>query len=209
MDRTSVMERYGPTQRRMLQNLLHAPAGLSVEKFASDLGLTPGAVRQHLTALERDGMVERTGQQPTRGRPERLYSLTTRGREAFPRSYRQLAESLLEEVGRTIGADKLVDVMRRMGKRAGNSARGTGGPVPLEATAAVMQQEGYEAEVSADDKNEIVAHNCVFHSLAAQFPAVCEFDLAFLEAATGATVEHRECMVRGGAVCRFAFKRGN
>ncbi len=98
--------------------------------------------------------------------------------------------------------------MRRMGTKAGKSvvaAAGRRGTV--ESTAAAMLEAGYEAEVNPRDKAEIVAHNCVFHQLAARFPEVCQFDLAFMESVTGRKVEHRECMVRRGQVCRFGFKR--
>jgi predicted ArsR family transcriptional regulator len=71
-----------------------------------------------------------------------------------------------------------------------------------------MNQAGYEAEVffrSSGDQ-EIVAHNCVFHRLAAAHPVVCELDLALIGALGGAEVEHTECMVRGGNVCRFKLR---
>ncbi|MCK7509177.1 MAG: hypothetical protein MZV70_37470 [Desulfobacterales bacterium] len=52
----------------------------------------------------------------------------------------------------------------------------------------------------------IEASNCVFHHLAAQYPEVCRFDLALLAAFVGTPVEHQECVVRGGQVCRFGFR---
>lgn len=71
-----------------------------------------------------------------------------------------------------------------------------------------MNQAGYEAEVffRASDDKEIVAHNCVFHRLAAAHPVVCELDVALIGALGGGEVEHTECMVRGGHVCRFKLR---
>ena len=208
MDEAAIFKHYGPTQRRMLEHLLQEPQGVSVERLTGDLGVTPSAVRQHLALLERDGLVERASQQATRGRPEQLYALTPLGREVFPRRYRHLAEGLIAELGETLGQRKLEGLMRRMGNKSGKTvAAGENGRASLEATAGAMREIGYEAEINPGDKSEIVAHNCVFHRLAARFPAVCAFDLAFLESATGSKVEHRECMVRGGNVCRFGFKR--
>ena len=71
-----------------------------------------------------------------------------------------------------------------------------------------MNQAGYEAEVffRSGDTPEIVAHNCVFHRLAAEHPVVCELDLALIGALGGGEVEHSECMVRGGHVCRFRLR---
>jgi predicted ArsR family transcriptional regulator len=205
---TATLEHYGPTQRRLMEALLQAPTGLSVEALAARADVTPSAVRQHLAGLERDGRVGRASRKPTRGRPEQLYTLTDAGREAFPRRYRHLAQAMIEEVGATLGPEKLADLMRRMGTKAGKAAA-AGGRASIEATAAAMLGEGYDAQVSTQDPGEIVARNCVFHQLATQFPAVCEFDLALLEAATGAKPEHRECIVRGGHVCRFGFRKAS
>lgn len=202
----SLLDQCGSSQRRLLETLLSTHQGATVERLVNELGITTNAVRQHLATLERDGLVQRSGSQPTRGRPELLYALTDAGREAFPRRYRQLAEGLLEEVGEVIGEAALESAMRRMGARAGAQLTAGGGAASIEDTAAAMRAAGYEAEASAAGKpDEIVAHNCVFHRLAARFPAVCEYDLAFMEAATGRSIEHRECMVRDGHVCRFGI----
>lgn len=200
----SPISQYGSTQQRMLETLLHAPSGATVEHLVGETGITTNAVRQHLSTLERDGLITRSGTQPSGGRPELLYSLSPSGREIFPRRYRQLAEGLIEDVGEAIGADALDAAMRRMGERAGAQVASRG-PASLADTARAMRSAGYEAELVGDAAPEIVAHNCVFHRLAERFPAVCQFDLAFMQAATGQAVEHRECMVRGGQVCRFGF----
>jgi predicted ArsR family transcriptional regulator len=76
--------------------------------------------------------------------------------------------------------------------------------------ARIMQELGYAAQ-PASAATTIEASNCVFHHLAAKFPEVCRFDLALIGAFAGATVEHQECMVRGGRLCRFklsALRKG-
>src|SRR5690606_14798591 len=68
--------------------------------------------------------------------------------------------------------------------------------------AAAMTEAGYEAQANPAE-GEVTAYNCVFHRLASRFPEVCEYDLAFIRAVTGRSVDHTECMVRGGEACRF------
>lgn len=193
----------------MLEIMLRQPSGTTIEQLVTELGITTNAVRQHLASLERDGLVVRAGTKPTRGRPELLYALSDNGREMFPRLYRQLAIGLIEEIATSSDTSLLEATMNRMGCKAGARVSSNGKSLSIEQTAVAMRDAGYAAHVSGTSENtrEIVAHNCVFHKLAEQFPAVCEYDLAFLSAATGRTVEHRECMVRGGNVCRFAFGR--
>lgn len=204
MNAVSPIERYPPTQQRLLRAMLNAPEGITVDQLAQALGVTHNAVRMHLAALQHDGIVERRGQRATGGRPEYLYAISPAGRETFPRRYRQLTETLIQEVDGALGHAALEKVMRRMGRRAAAGLRAApGDAVSIEQTAQAMTRLGYEAHTR---NGEIVALNCVFHELAARFPAVCQFDLAFLETTVGRPVEHRECMVRGGRVCRFAFK---
>jgi predicted ArsR family transcriptional regulator len=207
MSPSSSIDQRGVTQRRLLEALQKNPEGLSVDSLTLDLGITANAVRQHLTALQRDRLVIHEVAPQARGRPQYLYHLSELGQEAFPRRYRELAEAVLSELGEHLGNTALVQAMRRMGERAAQTANAR--HLSVAATARIMQQLGYEAEArtSASDGEEIIAHNCVFHRLAARFPAVCEFDLGFMEAATGSKVEHRECMVRGGSVCRFKLNR--
>jgi predicted ArsR family transcriptional regulator len=207
MTPSSLIDQRGVTQRRLLEALQKNPEGLSVDRLTLDLGITANAVRQHLTALERDRLVIHEVAPLARGRPQFLYQLSELGQEAFPRRYRELAEAVLSELGEHLGNTALVQAMRRIGERAAQAANAR--HLSVAATAGIMKQLGYEAEArsSVTGGAEIIAHNCVFHRLAAQFPAVCEFDLGFMEAATGSKVEHRECMVRGGSVCRFKLSR--
>lgn len=207
------LEHFGHTQQQLLRFLLRQGAGVGVDAMAVALGVSRNAVRQHLAALERDGFVARGDTKPTGRRPEQLYGLTARGREVFPRRYDAFADLMIEEVAASAGPAALAKLMARMGeKAAGETALSAGTPLPEKARrlATVMLEAGYEAHPGADDgggdEAEVVAHNCVFHHLAARFPDVCEFDLAFMRATTGATVEHTECMVRGGTVCRFRLR---
>lgn len=201
-----MFEGLGRTQQDLLNALLHHAGGMSIDELAEQLAVTRTAIRQHLAALERDGLVLRGETRPTGRRPEQLYQLTDHAREQFPRHYRLLASVLIEEVADIIGPVELASLMRRMGRKlALDHERQV-----VDETKIVqhMNQTGYEAEVffrSSDDK-EIVAHNCVFHRLAAAYPVVCELDLAFIGTLGGAEVDHTECMVRGGKVCRFKLR---
>lgn len=197
----------GTTQRRLLDLLLHNPTGMAVEGLSEELGISANAVRQHLAALDRDQFIIRERAPSTRGRPQYLYTLTRTGKEAFPRRYRELAESLITELANLMSGPDLLQAMRRMGQRAAAQIS-PNAALSIDETAHLMQQIGYSASRREDahGNEEIVAMNCVFHQLAEQHAAVCEFDLAFMAAATGQTPEHSECMLRGGTCCRFHFQ---
>lgn len=203
------LEHFGQTQQQLLRFLLQQADGAGVDACCAALGISRNAVRQHLVALERDGFVARGDTKPTGRRPEQLYVLTPRGRETFPRRYDAFAGLMIAEVAETAGPDALARLMARMGEKAAQElaitdAAKQSAPELSRRLATVMLDAGYEAQPgTAKNGAEVVAHNCVFHHLAERFPQVCEFDLAFMRGVSGRDIEHSECMVRGGKVCRF------
>jgi predicted ArsR family transcriptional regulator len=204
-----MLEGLGRTQQDLLNALLHQPGGMSIDDLSLSLSITRTAVRQHLAALERDGLVMRGATRPTGRRPEQLHQLTDHAKEQFPRQYPLLASLLIDEVAELIGPEALAQLMRNLGRKLVGDLQQT---VASEARIVEhMNRAGYEAEViyRSHDEPEIVAHNCVFHHLAKAYPVVCELDLALIGALGGGETEHLECMVRGGQVCRFALRSPN
>ena len=210
-----MLEMLGQTQQQLLHSLMQNRDGLTVDDLTHSLEITHNAVRQHLTALERDGWVARGAERPTGRRPEQSFVLSERGRELFPRQYNWFGELLVESLRASDGTAGLSKRMRELGTRIGEQMRSHGGSAAsasqrIAKLADAMRTLGYESKAEPAIKRElpsIVAHNCVFHHLAAKHPEVCHFDLALMSAATGADVQHAECMVRGGQVCRFRFRK--
>jgi predicted ArsR family transcriptional regulator len=197
----------GTTQQALLRSLLHNKDGLTVDALGRALGITRNAVRQHLAALERDGIVARGPTQPTGGRPEQLYRITASGQERFPRQYSWFAEMLMQALEAQLGREGAGEQLDDMGRNAGEGLRRSAPADPeqrLSYIANHMAALGYEARVNPGSF-DIEAQNCVFHQLAVKYPEVCRFDLGLLEAASGQTVEHRACMARGDAKCCFKF----
>src|ERR1700756_3817887 len=63
----------GIRQQQLLTLLLENKEGLTVEDLSKGLGITDNAVRQHLTALERDGIVVK-GETQSTGDPRDKFS---------------------------------------------------------------------------------------------------------------------------------------
>ena len=200
-------EPLGTTQRALLRALLHNQPGLTIDALAETLSISRNAVRQHITALERDGLLARGPTQPTGGRPEQLYLLTDAGRERFPRQYSWLSEVMLRTLRTQLGADGLAASLEAMGRAVADTMTTFPPDTPLATRLAALGQTmtdlGYDT--LPPEPATIEARNCVFHKLAAEIPEVCRFDLAMLSQATGRAVEHQACMVRGDPVCRFHF----
>lgn len=208
------MHSQGTRRDHLLRLLLERKSGRTVEDLARSLHVSRNAVRQHLTSLVAEGLVTKGSTQATGGRPEQLYLLTTAGHESFPRRYSWFSELLLDSLKAEKGEAAMIARMEKLGERIGTQLQHAQHPADnaserVRHLATVMQELGYEAaptEVTGRQLPMIEATNCVFHHLATKFPEVCHFDLALLSTFVGRPVEHDECIVRGGHVCRFKFK---
>jgi len=87
---------FDSTRGRLLAHLLREPR--TVAQLAETLEISTNAARQHVTALERDGYVERYRQKPTRGKPAGIYRVTAEGQALFPKAYGPVLEALAEEL---------------------------------------------------------------------------------------------------------------
>jgi predicted ArsR family transcriptional regulator len=73
--------------------------GSTVDGVATSLNLAPMTVRQHLTALERDGVVRSEEVRRPTGRPHFRYKLTEDGHRRLSDGYDRLLALLVEQVG--------------------------------------------------------------------------------------------------------------
>src|SRR4029077_19419354 len=107
----------GRSTRMEVLELLRRKGHASAETIAAELQVTPNAVRQHLTNLERDGFVVSNPEKSRRGRPSLLFSLTERADSVFPKRYGQLATMVLQEVQELGGPEALDEIFSRVAAR--------------------------------------------------------------------------------------------
>jgi len=205
-----MIEILGERQRQLLELLLRSKGGLTVDELSKGLKITRNAVRQHLAALESDGLTATGITRPSGGRPQQLYVLTDKGKEVFPRHYSWFARLVVEAIKREHGADGLRERLSEIGAAVGEQMRGqspglNGREEKVVKLASVMDQLGYNARRAASGAPVIEADNCVFHELAMKTPEICQFDLAMMASFTDSKIDHQECMARGGNLCRFKF----
>ena len=207
-----MLELLGNRQQELLKFLLKNKGGLTLDELSGYLKITRNAVRQHVAALENNGIVTQGVTRPSGGRPEQLYVLTDEGKEFFPRNYSWFAQLMVESITQESGVAGLRERLGAMGVGVAqqllsqNSALKTR-EQKVEKLSEVMEMLGYSSRSSTvdGDASTIEADNCIFHNLAMKKPEICQFDLALLSTFTDSTVNHEECMAKGGNVCRFKF----
>src|SRR5260370_11449532 len=168
----------GRSTRMEVLELLRRKGDASAETISSALGVTPNAVRQRLTNLERDGFVVSHPERRRRGRPSLLFSLTERADSVFPKRYGQLASMVLQEVQEMGGPGALDEVFERMATRHATviapTLEGLEFDEKLKKVVAWIGRAGTLAEQTETAEGvKVTIHNCPFRNTALKVPPVC------------------------------------
>ena len=197
----------GDTQGKLLRLLRRSSK--TITELAGALRLTDNAVRMHVSALRRDGIVEDVGtQRDTGGKPARLYGLTAEGQELFPKAYAPVLGRLVAEIVRAEGPDRARELLRDVGARlAAEIPRGTSPESRVAAAAAALRAIGADIDVETTDAGwKLQGHACPLSAVTADHPEACELARALVAEITGSSVA--ECCEREGAPhCAFAIAR--
>ena len=206
------------TTKQQILVLLKRTGSISVEQTAGALAVASMTARQHLSNLERDGLIVAEKAKRATGRPHFLYSLTPKGEEMFPRRYDLLAQVMLEEVGALEPTDvdglsseeKRSLLIRRTADRIADRYRlqveGRSLHERVVAVTDILQLIGGFAEwYRIGDSFEIRDYNCVFAKLGAGADSGtensgCEWHVRLLTQLLKWPVRH-EVFVEGRVEC--------
>jgi len=184
----------------------------SAETIASDLDVTPNAVRQHLTNLEREGFVVSHPERSGRGRPALQFELTERADAVFPKRYGQLATMVLREVEEAGGPEALDEMFARIAARHARAIEhelvGLDFDEKLDRVVAWIGRAGMLAERSETPEGiKVTIHNCPFRNTALKFPQVCTITPQLINQLLGAAVSQSESIHRRDPYCSFVVQR--
>jgi predicted ArsR family transcriptional regulator len=202
----------GRSTRMEVLELLRRRGHASAETIAAELLVTPNAIRQHLTNLERDGFVVSIPEKSRRGRPSLLFSLTERADSVFPKRYGQLATMVLQEVQDMGGPEALDEVFERMATRhAGAISRNLEGlefDDKLRRVVAWIGRAGTLAEQTETPEGvKVTIHNCPFRNTALKFPQVCTITPHLMSKLLGTAVSQADSIHRHDPYCSFVVQR--
>jgi predicted ArsR family transcriptional regulator len=209
------------TKEQILAHLKRT-GGATVDGLASAFGLARMTVRQHLAALERDGLVRSREERRKTGRPHLLFTLSEHGQEKFPRRYDRLADMAFQEVALLEGdeiaglspEEKKRLLLRKIANRVfqQHEARVRDKPLPerVATVAGILQDEGGFAEWKAQGPAyEITDYNCAYRLVAGSHKEICDWHLELLGKLLGADVQCSQFISRGADFCRFVVRAEN
>jgi predicted ArsR family transcriptional regulator len=186
----------------------------TVKELGEHLGLTSTGIRQHLTVLERDGLVEAREERGHVGRPALVYKLTSAGDAIYPKKYDELANALIEETGALTGSDAVQRLMKNVAARfaAPYLPRLEGRPTVerLELVSQIIQERGSITEASWSGADfRIESHTCPYWNVATKHSAICALDVEFVRLLAGCDARLTSSLLRGDDSCAFRMRPRN
>ena len=201
-----------PRTRRTITKLLKTEGPIDSGQLAERLGLTAMAVRQHLYALQKEGLVTAEERPVPIGRPAKFWQLTREADHLFPDAYAELSVALIDSVKDAFGDEGLdrvlvsrcarqrVDYEKRIKSKDSLEKK-------LKELAKVRTEEGYMAEVRREEDGSylLVENHCPICAAANACQGFCTTELDLFRSVLGSEVdiERVEHIISGDHRCVY------
>jgi predicted ArsR family transcriptional regulator len=184
-------------------------AARTVNDLAEALALTDNAVRAQLTALERDGLVRKSGVRRGLRKPHQEYELTPEAEHFFPKPYAPVLSELLAVLKGRLPPARVDELLGEVGTRlaAGRSTPAGGRAAALEqrvgAAAAMLGELGGLPQVERSGDGFVIrSASCPLAVVSAAHPEVCRLGQALVAEVVGLPVQER-CLRGPSPQCCF------
>jgi DeoR family transcriptional regulator, suf operon transcriptional repressor len=184
------------TRARIAALLRREP--LTAKEIAARLGLTHNAVRVHLAALQREGVVQESGMQPSASRPAVLYALAAAAEAQLSHAYIPFVAHLVRVLGERLPEAELDELMHVVGHRLAADLPRLRGDIAarVEAASALLEELGGANEVQRVNGTFVIrGHGCLLAAAIHGRPEVCRAMESLLSELVEAPVH--ECCERG------------
>jgi predicted ArsR family transcriptional regulator len=206
MARTDLNKRFFESTRGRIVIFLRT-ANRTVNEMAAQLELTDNAVRSHLLALERDGLVAPAGSIKGFRKPHATYRLTDEARHIFPQSYDSILNRLIGVLKQRLKRSPLNTIFRDVGgELAGDDLSGLTPDQRLaRALDSLEEMGGAPRLLNEDGKVFIKSESCPFADAVSEHPEVCQIAESMIEKIVGRKVIEA-CDRSGTPKCCFAIQ---
>jgi len=187
----------------------------SIAVIARAMDVTAEAVRQQMTRLHADGLVDAESRSAGRGRPTQIWFLTAAGHGRFPDTHAEMTVQMIAAVRQVFGdegIDKLVQVrenaMLNVYQQAMQDAPDL--KARLERLVDVRSAEGYMAELREDEAGFVFIENhCPICSAAKACMGFCRSELELFRKVLGegVQVDREEHILAGARRCAYRVSK--
>ncbi len=166
----------------------------TVDDLASALGLSDNAVRPHLGALERDGVVQQRGVKPTGGKPATLYEVAPEAERLFTKAYIPVLTQLVGVLAERTTPEELETLLREVGRRIAAGKGQLSGDMRARAVAAAtfLTELGGVVDVEEKDGRFVLrGFSCPLADAVRAHPATCQVAESLVARVVGLPVRER------------------
>ena len=182
--------------------------GATVNDLVERLNLSANAVRSHLAALERDGIIAmHPVQRHGVGKPAHRFALTTEAHALTPKAYDSVLDTVLCAARQCAGPQGYAAILDAVAARlAGNDAAASASfETRLAATKALLASIGAEVEIEGNAGNlRLVGSDCPLGAIVPAHPELCAVLAGVISRRLGVPV--RERCDRGATLPRCCFE---
>jgi predicted ArsR family transcriptional regulator len=201
------------TGRDAVLDLVQRDGPVSADAMAEKLDLTGMAVRQHLYALEAEGLAAFAEEARPRGRPVKLWRTTPKAAGRFADAHSALAADLVTQMKKAFGEDGMDKILKLRTAEQEKTYRARTDKVPslkakLDRLAAIRSNEGYMAEVRRDPQSGdfmFVENHCPICAAARLCTGLCREELALFHRVLGKgiKIERVSHILTGAGRCAY------
>jgi len=193
-----------------------AKGNITATQLATQLGITPAAVRRHLDLLEGEGLVvARASRRPgnSRGRPAKSFKITDAGRDRFYQAYSELAVQaivqLLDAAGPQ-GLDALAQAhFSPIESFFSEALAADPDKTPHAALVAALDARGYAASLSQmATGSQLCQHHCPVADVARAYPEICEVETSLIAQLLQSHVQRLATIAHGDGICTTNIPAG-
>jgi len=194
------------TRKSIVVNLLGNDT--TAVELATILKINESAIRRHLDFLEKEDFIISRFEISGKGRPKKIYSLTSQGRSLFPRKTRELLSFLIQRATQRFGEREVESLMLSVAKDfvkqlVTKKVEGTLSS-RLNQLVQLLNDYGFFASLSKQDNRFVIEYrNCVFEDVISQFGRyICKIDEEITRQVAGnVNIEWKECIAKGDRRC--------
>ncbi|MCI0529590.1 MAG: helix-turn-helix transcriptional regulator, partial [Nitrospira sp.] len=181
--------------------------GVTVEELSQFFALAHSTLRQHLTILAKEGLIIEESIREGVGRPRKVYRLTPKAEELFPKRYAELLQRILQILAKEDrrAVDRILKKILEETVAENQHLASISNPRKrLEAVIQVLIDLGSVWELNEQDQSFLLKiYDCPFSKIVHEFPQVCGLAQSLLAQLTGASIQLTDWVVKGSPYCTF------
>lgn len=191
-----------------LLDLLRKRQQMSIAELSDAMQVTATAVRQRLTRLMGQGLVQRKTVRVGRGRPGHRYELTEAGLRQSGSNFVDLAVALWQEI-RAIADPQvrrglLERIARRLAQEYAGKIHGETVEQRMQSLAELLTERRMPFEVEYRNELPVLqAHACPYPGLAEQDRGICAVEKMLFAELIGGQLKLDQCRLDGASCCTF------